>query len=268
VKSPGRILVAGDWHGNTRWALNVIWQSKALLEDEELKVILQVGDLGVWAGEFGEGYLEQLQLALGQAEAHLLFPPGNHEDYDELARWREEGYPELASFMPLVNGQRLNRIHVLPRGHRWEWQGRTWLACGGAASPDRAWREARQAATGTQLWWPGEYITGADIERCVEHGPAAVLVSHDRPERARISLPPWNALWADADRARCDASRERLQRICDGTRPAHVIHGHYHQPFSCEQHDLGYGPVSVSQLGMDGSIENYRVLNVKDMTWA
>lgn len=263
--SPEKVLVAGDWHGNTRWALNVIWESKELLDSEDEKIILQCGDFGVWSGEAGDAYLQQLDFALGQAGACLLFIDGNHEDHDRIASWRERGYPQLATASPLVNGVRLGRIQHLPRGHRWQWHGRTWLACGGASSPDRAWRERRQAVTGVQLWWPQECITPADEDRCA--GPAEVLLSHDRPARAGLSLPPWPREWDDADRARSDASREAVQRICERTGVRHVIHGHYHLPFSSGVHDLGYDRVQVSQLGMDGTADNYRILNVREMRW-
>jgi Calcineurin-like phosphoesterase len=264
VTDPEKILVAGDWHGNTRWALNVIWEARTLLADQDPKIIVQLGDFGIWGGEAGEAYLQQLGFALDQADMTLLFADGNHEDHDLIASWREPGYPAGAAVA--VPGT-MGAVFHLPRGHRWTWHGRTWLACGGAASPDRAWREDMEARSGGKLWWQGEYITPADEARCISGGPADVLVSHDRPARARVSLPPWPRMWAVADRARCDASREAVQRICEGTGVRHVIHGHYHMPFSDEQHDLGYGPVQVAQLNTDGYADNFRVFNTERMEW-
>jgi hypothetical protein len=45
------------------------------------------------------------------------------------------------------------RIWHLPRGHRWRWHGRDWLALGGAVSLDRGVR------TAGVNWWPEEEIT-------------------------------------------------------------------------------------------------------------
>lgn len=254
--SPGKIVVAGDWHGNTRWALNVIWESRELLAGEGEKVILQLGDFGIWPGEAGKAYLDQLGLALDQYDTMLLFVPGNHEDYDQIGSWPWE---QRAVAVPGTGG----RIICLGRGYRWQWHGREWLACGGAASPDRAWRERNGAG-----WWPGETITREDEEACISGAPADVLVSHDRPAQARLSLPPWPMGWTTQDLARCNASRDAVQRVCEGTQVRHVIHGHYHLDFSSRAHDLGYGPVQVTQLGTDGDARNnYRVLDTVTMGW-
>lgn len=264
---PQRIVVVGDLHGNTRWVEDLIFQSRRLLAGEWLRVILQLGDFGVFSDPGGDHYLARVQGELEFTDSWLMVLPGNHEDYDRIASWTEDGYPELATFNPWLNGCRLDRIIILPRGHRWTWHGRTWLACGGAASPDRAYRERLQARNGIRYWWQEEYITDDDVRRCIDAGHAEVLASHDRPSLARISLPPWPAGWSEADLARCEASREKVQTICQWTQPRWVMHGHYHQPFSALECDLGYGPVTVSQLGMDGTDDNYRVLNIRDMVW-
>lgn len=255
---PEKILVVGDTHGNLWWLLQVIYRVPELLAGETEKVIVQAGDF-MFTGS--DEFLSLTNDALKSVGAYLLWVDGNHEDHDLIASWREPGYPETAAACPLAGGKRMTRIYHLPRGHRWEWQGRTWLACGGAASPDRCWR------TEGRSWWPQEYITDADVDRCIAGGPADVLISHDRPAAAWLSLPPWRQEWDVADLARSDASRDQVQRICEGTGVKDVIHGHYHLPFSWEQHDLGYGPVRVSQLHMDGYDDNYRVLNIMSMEW-
>jgi Calcineurin-like phosphoesterase len=265
---PQRIVVAGDWHGNTRWAETALYDSHKLLAGEDLKVVLQLGDFGVFSDAGGDYFLQQVHSALELFDMWLMVTPGNHEDYDRIESWRDDGYPPLATFSPLVSGERLNRIIILPRGHRWTWHGRTWLSCGGAASPDRAWRIEQAKHTGVDMWWPQEYISDDDVRRCVDGGHADVLVSHDRPSLARIYLPPWPPMWADADHARCEISREKVQAICRHTQPYMVMHGHYHQPFSDVIADLGYGyPVRVAQLGMDGTGENYRVLDAERLEW-
>jgi hypothetical protein len=54
---PQRILVAGDWHGDQAWALNVIKRVPELLTAERTRLVLQLGDFGIWAGQDGQRYL-------------------------------------------------------------------------------------------------------------------------------------------------------------------------------------------------------------------
>lgn len=51
-----RIVVAGDWHGNTDWALHVIGEAnERLTRDNPMasRIILHLGDFGVWPGTGG-----------------------------------------------------------------------------------------------------------------------------------------------------------------------------------------------------------------------
>src|SRR5689334_6930184 len=118
---PSRILVAGDWHGNRYWALNVIHRVPQLLAGEQLRLILQLGDFGIWPGDEGRRYLGAVSTALSQVGAELWFVDGNHEDFTQLA--------ELAASATVQDGRiRVrNNIYHLPRGHRWAWHGRGWL---------------------------------------------------------------------------------------------------------------------------------------------
>lgn len=267
LPDPGRIVVAGDWHGSTRWATTVIHEAGKILTayGEQYKVIVQLGDFGIgdW-GQPGTGdvYLEAVNDACELADCWLLFADGNHEDHDLIASWREPGYPALAACQPKTARGRMPRVFHLPRGHRWTWNGRTWLACGGAASPDREFRETWEKANGEKTWWQQEYITQADVDACVTHGPADVLVSHDRPAEAPISLPPWPRGWAEADLARCEASRDMISAIVHGTGVQHVMHGHYHEDFQTAV----LPGLTVTQLGID-AMDNYRVLDTRTMEW-
>src|SRR5262245_13462714 len=81
---PQRILVAGDWHGDQAWALNVIKRVPELLASERARLVLQLGDFGIWPGRDGQRYLAAVGWALDQVDAQLWFIDGNHEDFTLL----------------------------------------------------------------------------------------------------------------------------------------------------------------------------------------
>ena len=81
---PQRILVAGDWHGDQAWALNVIKRLPELLAAERTRLVLQLGDFGIWPGRDGQRYLAAVGWALDQVDAQLWFIDGNHEDFTML----------------------------------------------------------------------------------------------------------------------------------------------------------------------------------------
>ena len=62
---PSRVLVAGDWHGNRYWALNVIHLVPQLLAGEQRCLIVHLGDFGIWPDDEGRRYLTAVSTALG-----------------------------------------------------------------------------------------------------------------------------------------------------------------------------------------------------------
>jgi hypothetical protein len=255
---PGRILVAGDWHGNTDWAWQVISRAKELLGDEDQRIILQLGDFGIWPGPDGEDYLSEVAGALDEADAELWFVDGNHEDFTQLTTAPDWPADAKVVIRAGVNG---TGICWLPRGYRWTWHGRTWLALGGGVSVDRVDR------TEGVDWWPEEEITGEQERDVIAAGPADVMVCHDYPSGVVHSFPDRPDWWAHADIARSERHEERLRRIVDAVQPSHLMHGHLHRAYqrTC---DFGYGPVEVTGLDYDeGDGANWAVLDTKSMTW-
>ena len=251
--APRRILVAGDWHGNEDWALSVIRRAQSMLAREAPRLILQLGDFGVWPDRAGQDYLARVSKALAEAEAELWFIDGNHEDFPQLARLASDRTPDGRVVVR-------PRLFHLPRGYRWTWHGLRWLGCGGAVSLDRA-----QRTEGVD-WWPDEEITDAQEAAVIAGGHADVLVSHDCPSGVAHTFGRPPPQWDPADLARSDAHRRRLQRIVDGVQPSRIMHGHLHRAYqrSC---DFGYGPVQVTGLDADGRLRNFAVLDVADMRW-
>jgi len=251
--APGRILVAGDWHGSQAWALYVIKRVPELLPRESKRLILHLGDFGIWPDRAGQDYLASLAAALRQVSAELWFIDGNHEDFSQLERMAGDVRSD---------GRVIVRpgIFHLPRGHRWDWHGRQWLACGGGVSLDRATRIEGQD------WWPQEEITDAQEAAITAGGHADVMVCHDCPSGVVHSFPRPPSSWAPVDLARNDAHRERLQRIVGAVQPSHLLHGHLHRAYqrTC---DFGYGPVQVTGLDANGRLRNFAVVDLASMTW-
>lgn len=255
---PGQIVVAGDWHRSTRWGRSVIELLPELLPGEDTRIVVHLGDFGVWPGGAGTWYIRNLSRALAAVGGLLLFIDGNHEWHPEL----RELYKQAQASRYFDGSVPLTRNVIwLPRGLRWQWGDRTWLAMGGAVSVDRARR------TPAVDWWPEEAITEADARRAVHGGPAEVMLTHDCPAGVPLTLPPPHSTWAASDLARAAEHRELLAEITCQVQPRHILHGHYHL-FHRTDTDLGYGPVQVTGLDRDGAVfGNFGVLDVRDMSW-
>jgi hypothetical protein len=292
-----RIGIAGDWHGHAQWAVIAIHAMAALLGEHPL--ILQLGDLGVypddgrreWMGRTWteQTFLEAVSEALEACDGELVFIEGNHEDH-ELLKGREAAWRDACdAFMdcPCGSGDYDScqdctavyctrhgdgqlprpviiapRITWLPRGYRWQWHDRTWLACGGAVSVDKLLR-----TEGTD-WFAGEEITDEEEAMIIAGGHADVVVSHDAPRCVGLQLmspPPrmWEAMIPAAE-----AHRERMQRIGEGVTPSWWFHGHYHQTH-CTGVRIGErgGWCEVRGLHMNGCDGNWGILDLSSMTW-
>jgi Calcineurin-like phosphoesterase superfamily domain len=248
---PERIMVAGDTHCNTRWTVGLVETAARLKVDR----ILQVGDFGFWNDSGGQYFMDCVQLALEAKGLYLEAIDGNHEDYAWMGSWREPGYPATTA----VHVPGHNRIWHLPRGHTWEWHGRSWLACGGATSVDRALR------TYGEDWWPEEEISEEQEHQIIASGKHDVMVTHDCPAEVVMALPPARREWLPYMPA-AEAHRERLSRIVNAVQPSYLLHGHYHRLYG-RPVEMPYGTCQVTGLGMDETVESYRILNVRTMEW-
>lgn len=273
MPEPTKLLIAGDWHGNTGWARSVIQYAA----HRGCDTIVQCGDFGFWCDTpETTRFLSSLQADLDEYEMRLYWVDGNHEDHDRIARgWR--GAPPTVP--ALTAGY--DRIWYLPRGYRWQWFGKTWMAVGGAVSVDRLDR------TEGKSWWPAETLTDEQIAHCCRPGQVDVIVAHDCP--LGIDIP---GVGADFD-PECDPTRgwrvsalieanhhrAKLRRIWDATGATYLYHGHYHVGYERHGHRLwratGTGgqtvqavPTRVVGLDCDGSRarDHLRIVTEKDFT--
>jgi len=221
-----RIGLLGDVHGERAWmsrALDVLLAS-------EIDAIWQLGDLGVWPSGESQKDWDKVSRRLERAGVSMFVAPGNHEDYDQID-----------ALTPREDGWLLYRDQILlaPRGHRTEVAGLTVLWLGGAGSIDRSCRLADMAARQRErdkyrssrpvvkTWWEQEYVTEADVERCIAGGPADIMVCHDAPHPvAGIELAQDGANTEDLRLA--EESTGRLTRVVAEVQPRLLLHGHHH----------------------------------------
>lgn len=211
---------AGDWHGNTRWAVALLDH----LGGAGVTEVFQVGDFGVWPGEHGRTYLTAVEAVLADNDQTLTVVLGNHEDYDQVAAFGvdDDGW---------LRNHEESRIRYAPRGHVWTQHGVRFAALGGAGSFDRLLR------TPGETWWPGEELTDDDCAALVANvgrtgwDRVDVLLTHDVPAGV---APPWPTDgplpdWVSGEVLDyCRRQRERLRGAVDAVAPYLVVHGHWH----------------------------------------
>lgn len=235
--NPAKVLLAGDWHGNTVRATEVI----KIAHENGVPVVIQLGDLGFWTpGESTNRYLKAVNEMCKQLGVTLLWVDGNHECHPEINK------------LPINDeGVRRTRSHILhlPRGFRWNWYGDTWLALGGAHSVDTHMRKEGVSV------WQEEHISAEDIRRSVEGGNVDVMVTHDCPDG--VEIPGLQShLFPIHEITRSDEHRKTLAEVVDAVNPLMLFHGHYHVFYRSRRPRPEGGDTLVTGLADDGS--NYR----------
>lgn len=228
--------VAGDWHGNARWAVHAL----GCFHEAGVDEVWHLGDFGLWPG--GAGYLDEVEDACTRLELTILVTPGNHEDYDQLLS---------------AGGGAAKRVrdHIvfLPRGHRFELNGWTVLSFGGAPSIDFEHREPGVS------WWPAELPSDEDVDAAIADGLCDILLTHDSSAPPHVTDPVDRILrsnaagWSDRGLAYARTGRERLTRLRAGVRPKIVLHGHYHVA-DVASHADGSRTISLGADGADGNL--------------
>lgn len=221
-REPAIVALAGDWHANTDFAVESIRHALRGGAD----AIVHLGDFGF---RFDRAYLAALDQALGPTP--LYFIDGNHERFP----WLYDHPIDERGVRPISR-----RVAHLPRGARWTWRGRTWLALGGAHSVDRLWRQPGEG------WWPQETLTLDDVRRAVAPGAADVLVCHDAPAGIPVPHTYPEGTFPAADEAAGEAHRNLVRAVVDGTWPRLIAHGHFHQHYRST-----LGPALVLGLAHD-----------------
>ena len=243
--NPPKVLLAGDWHGNTRRAEAVI----AVAGQQDIPVVLHLGDFGFWTpGQGTDSYLAAVNRACVEHNVTLLWVDGNHEDI-----------PTLNSLPLNEDGVRRIRSNVLhlPRGFRWDWHGDTWMALGGAHSVDTHMRKEGVSV------WQEEHLSDEDVEYASRPGGVDVMVCHDCPDG--VYIPGLRSGQFPAVQIRrAEEHRELLGAVANAVKPKMLFHGHYHVRYSGTRQLPGGGDTLVYGLADDMShlLDNILVLDL------
>lgn len=232
-----KILVAGDTHGEAGW---IRWLCRKAVE-RDCDRILQVGDFGFWEHRGnGRVFLEKVQATLEDHDLDLYWIDGNHENHTLLRSQYVTGLEQMNEIRP--------RIHYIPRGHAWDWNGVSFLGLGGAKSIDKEYRTLGDS------WWAEELITEVEVARTIENlgdEYVNVMVTHDCPLGVDIPLDDGNTSIKIAD-DETYINRRHLLDVVREAQPEILLHGHYHVRYSSVLDDYGVRrPVRIEGLGRD-----------------
>lgn len=249
--------LAGDWHGNTRWGLD----SLDRFATAGVSTVLHLGDFGIWPSNSGAKYLRKIEAACARQGITLLVTPGNHEDWSRIDNKAATSRNTLGPIKWFTD-----HVALLPRGHRFEIQGRTFVSLGGAPSVDSGWR-----TSGTD-WWPSEMITTEEAAEVAAGGHADVMLTHDSPNPPRavpavaqmIATNPQG--WPLTALSYAAVGRNRMDAAFEGVQPRLLVHGHYHVRDTAIV-ALPHGDTCrIEALAGDGQDGNLALLDLDSLT--
>lgn len=207
-----RIGIAGDWHHNLPWAVESIKRFK----DKDITTVYHVGDFGIYSHAKGQVYLDETNMTCSSAGLKILITPGNHEDYT-LINSIPVGSDGIQWIRP--------NLGLLPRGYRWEIDGRTFVSLGGAASIGFT------SQTAGVDWWPEEQITMQNVLDISSDGTADVMITHEAPngiENVRKAKSQSGGEWLEIELYYAYESQKNMTMAVEAVEPKVLFHGHYH----------------------------------------
>ena len=247
ISDPKRVMLLGDTHGNAPWTVAAIEHAA----ENGADTIVQLGDWGHWTdGPERKLFYLRVHKALVKHGITLYWLDGNHEDHSDIQK-RLAGSRDA---QPLCRDY--PRIIHLPRGCRWSWWGKTWMALGSAVSVDKNHRKEGKS------WWPGETLKRDDVEYASRPGKVDVLLCHDAPFGVHIPgiKPKGQSEWPDWVLDESYDHQRLIRDVAEATRPSLIAHGHMHTRY---QAFLPYGGGSralVQGLDCDGAPMKYATL--------
>lgn len=239
-----KILMAGDTHGDFHHLHYLL----KVAQEEGCDRIFVVGDFGWWAHmESGVSFLAQVDLAAALKGIRIYWLDGNHDKISDLYQhYSDPKYLDPEGFI-----QTHPYLHYAPRGHRWTWDGVTFIALGGAYSVDKDWRiKGLEQSSGSQMYWfPEEQMSDLDMAQILQNRDLVdVMLAHDMPRGAN---PQWN----QKNILECQENQDRMRHAVQTLDPVLYIHGHLHWAYEDEMWFGHMGPMrdmhSVKVIGLD-----------------
>ena len=255
--------LVGDLEGDRDWAVGRL---RALGERGDVSVAVQLGDLRFGMGPRHEEDRAAIESVCAEVGLRLLCITGNHENWATLdrlwaqPRWRGED----GSLLPIEVS---DHVAMLPRGHRWELGGRSFVALGGAPSVNR------HLLTEGVDWWPSEVVRDEHVAATVAGGHAEVMVTHDSPGPPWCTGPvadiiranPWG--WPESSLAYAADGTDKVTRAVLGVAPRLLVHGHFHVAGEAVVRLPGAGhDTTVWSLAANQDPANVRVLDLDTLT--
>ncbi|MGW8178407.1 MAG: metallophosphoesterase family protein [bacterium] len=190
--------------------------------------IFVLGDFGYWPRtKGGREFLDKIHYLTFLNDISLYWLDGNHEDHDSLDQM-VDGWESFFA-MPLGDAGYNERFIYIPRACRWEWDGLSFMAMGGAFSVDRCNRTLGES------WFKQEMISDDNVRAATWNDLGVdVMFAHDVPSR----VPILDQLWIRKSLRfkvlpEAQHSRDQLEQIVNVVHPDVYIHGHYHLDYSC-----------------------------------
>lgn len=212
-----KIVIGGDTHGDS----NQIAYLFNVAKGNNCKLIIQVGDFGYWPKSLrGQQYLEMINRLATKTKIDFYWLDGNHEDHNSLDKWR------VGKFTPIDTEYFTKKDHFsfphlkyLPRGSKFDIDGCSFMAMGGAYSIDRYWEGRKKDVT----WFDNEIVDHELIESLPDEH-VDVLLSHDMPQ----GLLKWP--YNDKETISMIASNGRLSLdlLVKKVTPRFCFGGHHH----------------------------------------
>lgn len=233
---------AGDWHGDTSWALNEVRYGGSG------RLWFHLGDFGIWPGVSGPKYIRKVNAALVEKESFLILTLGNHEDYNRVGRLApvsldvfevlRERFGFEPDFMGLTDpvfqyGLLASNIVVLPRPAVFNVGTVRFGSFGGAVSVDKHHR------TPGSSWWAKEVPSFEETAAAFNMGEVDVLLTHDAPAGVEFYPPRSFPVSPDVD-AESNSFSRVLRELSDRSKPRLLVHGHWHYFYVSTIHGVGF----------------------------
>jgi hypothetical protein len=257
------IGLVGDLEGDREWAVSRL---RMLGDHGDVEVVCQLGDLRFGMGPHPGEYVAALESVCAELGLNLLCINGNHENWARLDRlWADprRQHPD-GRLRPIEVS---DHVTLLPRGHRWEMGGRSFVALGGAPSVNR------HLLTEGVDWWPSEVICDEHVEATIAGGHAEVMLTHDSPGPPYCTEPvadtiasnPWG--WPDSSLAYAEEGIEKVTRAVVGVALLLLAHGHFHVAGQAVVRLPGAAHnTTIWSLAANGDSGNVRLLDLDTLT--